>query len=427
MRARAGSYSRGMSAGLLVIGSGAAGSAAARAYRGHSAAPVRIITRDQDLPYDRPPLSKDFLRGEVDEADIALEDPGFYAAHDIEVTLRRSVESVDVEARTVRLDDGSDVGYEQLVIATGASPTSLPVPGGDADHVRQLRSLAHARDLRAVGPSRSVIVIGSGFIGCEAASSLRQRGAAVTLVTNEPSPQQARLGRDAAHRIARWLTDEGVALVVDAQITGIGRRGDDEADGGDGTDDGAVQVQIAGHEPISAEFVLVAAGVAPNGDFGPALGAIDGRIVVDSHMRTNRGDVFAAGDMAAAHNVTAARQVVVEHWGDAEAMGEIAGANAAGQDREWGAVPGFWSEIGEHTLKYHAWGDGFDDVRFVARAGGGFTSWYLKDDRIVGVLTSDADDDYDRGEKLVADGAPSSAIDTASTDTAGPGVNRQES
>jgi 3-phenylpropionate/trans-cinnamate dioxygenase ferredoxin reductase subunit len=177
-------------------------------------------------------------------------------------------------------------------------------------------------------------------------------------------------------------------------------------------------VQLADHEPITGEFVLVAAGVAPNGDFGPALGTVDGRIVVDAHLRTNRADVFAAGDMAAAHNVTAARQVVVEHWGDAEAMGEIAGANAAGQDREWDAVPGFWSEIGEHTLKYHAWGDGFDDVRFVAHEGGGFTSWYLKDGRIVGVLTSDADDDYDRGEKLVADAAPSSAIDTPSSDIA---------
>ena len=387
-----------MSGGLLVIGSGPAGLAAARAYREHGGSgPVRMITADVDLPYNRPPLSKDFLRGEIEEDELSLVDADFFAEHDIEVHLGRRALAVDPGAHTVFLDGGETLGYDTLVIATGASPTPLTVPGADAGHVLQLRSLAHARRLRAAADTRSAVVIGSGFIGCEAAASLRHRGLAVTLVTQEAQPQQNRLGEEAADRIARWLTDDGVDLITGAEITGF----DVDAHGG-------VVVRLADHDPVSADIVLVAAGVAPNGELatGIGIGTAQGRIVVDATLRTNHPDVFAAGDVAAAHNATAGRQIPVEHWGDAEAMGEIAGTNAAGAEVEWDAVPGFWSEIGDHTLKYQAWGDGFDDVRFVSHQGGGFTAWYVRDGRVVGVLTSDADEDYERGEKLIADHSP---------------------
>jgi 3-phenylpropionate/trans-cinnamate dioxygenase ferredoxin reductase component len=388
-----------MSGGLLVIGSGPAGLAAARAYRDNrGSGSVRILSADVDPPYNRPPLSKDFLRAEIEEDELALVDTDFFAANDVELSLGRSVRAVDPDARTVTTDDGQTLSYDKLVIATGASPTRLPVPGGTGDHVLQLRSLAHARRLRAAARTRSAVVIGSGFIGCEAAVSLRRRGVAVTLVTQETHPHQARLGDEASHRIARWLTDDAVALVLGAEITAI-------ADGADGR----VTVRLAGHEDITADFVLVATGVAPNADLvashgvgAAGIGTARGRIVVDATLRTNYPDVFAAGDVTAAHNATAGRPIHVEHWSDADAMGEIAGTNAAGGHVEWDAVPGFWSEIGDRTLKYHAWGDGFDDVRFVSHPGGGFTAWYIRDTRVVGVLTHDADNDYERGEKLIA-------------------------
>lgn len=387
-----------MSAGLLVIGSGPAGLAAARAYRENDGpGPVRMVSADVDPPYNRPPLSKDFLRGDIDEDELALVDAGFFAAHDITLRLGRHVRAVDPGAHTASLGGGETLDYDRLVIATGASPTPLPVPGAQAAHVLQLRSLVQARALRAAAETRSAVVIGSGFIGCEAAASLRRRGVAVTLVTREAQPQQKRLGDDAARRIARWLTGAGVALVTGAEITALGR--------GDG---GGVTVQMSGHDEVSADVVLVAAGVAPNVDLvaGAGLGTARGRIVVDATLRTNHPDVFAAGDVAAAHNATAGRQITVEHWSDADAMGEIAGTNAAGGQVQWDAVPGFWSEIGDHMLKYHAWGDGFDDVRFVRHVGGGFTAWYGRDGHVVGVLTNDADDDYERGERLIAGHRP---------------------
>lgn len=392
-----------MSGGLLVIGSGPAGLAAARAYRDNGGrGSVRIVSADVDLPYNRPPLSKDFLRGDIEEDELSLVDAGFYAEHEIVVTLGRSVISVDADAHTAGLDDGQTVHYDVLVIATGSSPTPLRVPGGDAGTVLQLRSLAQARTLRAASDTRSVVVIGSGFIGCEAAASLRHRGTAVTLVTQEDQPQQKRLGAQAAHRIAGWLTDAGTALVVGAEITALV------------TDpDGRVTVRTAGHGDVSADTVLVAAGVAPNVDLviGTGIGTARGRIVVDAALRTNHPDVYAAGDVAAAHNATAGRQITVEHWSDADAMGAIAGKNAAGGHAQWDDVPGFWSEIGDHTLKYHAWGDGFDDVRFVPHAGGGFTAWYIRDGEVVGVLTNDADDDYERGGRLLAHRARAAEIE----------------
>ena len=400
-----------MSEGLLVIGSGPAGLAAARAYREHHGpGPVRIVTSDVDLPYNRPPLSKDFLRGETTEGELALQDAGFYAEHDIDVRLGCPVVSLDTAARTVTLDGGTRLAWDKLVIATGGSPVALPIPGADGERVFQLRSLAHARDVLAAAEASSAVVIGSGFIGCEVAASLRRRGLAVTLITNEDRPHQARLGDAAARRISGWLTAAGVALVLGAEITTL-----------DHEDDGRVTVRMSGHEAVTADFVLIAAGMKPNADVTGGvvtgggvtgeIGTAGGRIVVDAQLRTNRPDVFAAGDVAAAHNVTAGRQVVVEHWGDAETMGEIAGANAAGAGREWDSVPGFWSEIGEHTLMYAAWGDGFDDIRFVTHAGGGFTAWYLTDGHVVGVLSTE-EDDYERGQKLVEEHAPAQTIDS---------------
>ena len=392
-----------MSGGLLVIGSGPAGLAAARAYRENDGpGPARMVSADVDPPYNRPPLSKDFLRAEIDEAELALVDAGFFAEHDIVLSLGRRVRAVDPGAHIASLDGGETLEFDTLVIATGASPTPLAVPGAQAAQVLQLRSLVQGRALRAAAGTRSAVVIGSGFIGCEVAASLRRRGVSVTLVTQEAQPQRMRLGDDAARRIGRWLTGAGVALVTSAEITALVTG-----------DRGGVTVRISGHDDVSADVVLVAAGVAPNADLATSagIGTAQGRIVVDAGLRTNHPHVFAAGDVAAAHNATAGRQIPVEHWSDADTMGGIAGTNAAGGRVEWGAVPGFWSEIAGHTLKYHAWGDGFDDVRFVSHEGGGFTAWYGRDGQVVGVLTHDADDDYERGERLIAEHRAFAQID----------------
>jgi NADPH-dependent 2,4-dienoyl-CoA reductase/sulfur reductase-like enzyme len=249
---------------------------------------------------------------------------------------------------------------------------------------------------RHLDPGDAVVIVGSGFIGCEIATSLRLRGHPVSLVSDEPAPNQRRLGQHAAWVIETWLRDSGIAVTLAATVSAIERR------------DGELRV-VSDRGLHSAPVVVLATGVAPRSQLlaGGDLVTDGGRIAVDSSMRTPISGLFAAGDVALAHNQAAGRPLAVEHWGDALGQGEVAGAVAAGRSAVWNDVPGFWSTIGDHTLKYAAWGDGYDDSRVErSNPGDAFTVWYEREDVIVGVLTHNADDDYERGRELIREGAP---------------------
>jgi NADPH-dependent 2,4-dienoyl-CoA reductase/sulfur reductase-like enzyme len=204
-------------------------------------------------------------------------------------------------------------------------------------------------------------------------------------------PHADRLGEDAGRRIAAWLREDGVELVLDTTVERVG------ADGRLETSDG----------PLSADLVLLATGHGPNGGLAEEAGipTEDGLVLVDAAMRSRVEGVLAAGDVALAHNATADRPLRVEHWGEALAMGEVAGRTAAGREAAWAQAPGFWSSIGDRALKQVAWGDGYDDVVTRDHGDGAFTAWYGRDGVLVGVLTHDADDDYDRGRGLIESGA----------------------
>jgi 3-phenylpropionate/trans-cinnamate dioxygenase ferredoxin reductase subunit len=266
------------------------------------------------------------------------------------------------------------------------------VPTEDGANPAYLRSLDTARTLRSSAQNAaSAVVIGSGFIGCAAAASLARRGLEVTVVSMEPLPQQGRLGDDVGERIAGWLRADGVKLIGGVEVAGLA----------------AGEVRLTDHPPVRADLLLVAAGVTPNTDLAEKAGARmeNGLVVVDEGMRSSLPDVYAAGDIAFARNGAAGRHLKVEHWGEALSMGEIAGANAAGGGRSWAQAPAFWSEIGDRALKYAAWGDGYDEATFVDHGDGAFTVWYETGGVVVGVATHDADDDYERGQQLVEEGA----------------------
>ncbi len=346
------------------------------------------MSADEYLPYNRPPLSKDFLRGESEEDVLPLEDGRFYRRHDIEVRLQTRAQALDTGRRVVTLSDGETLSYGWCILATGASPKPLPVPGAEGPGVRYLRSLRQARELRdAAAAARSAVVAGSGFIGCEAAASLARRGLAVTLVSMEDGPQAARLGDAASQVLRAWLEDDGVSLRLGAQVEAI--------------EDG--RVRLAGGTSAEGDLILVAGGVEPEVSIAAEAGiAIEaGRIRVDEHMRSSVAGVLAAGDVAFAFNAAAGRHLAVEHWGEALAMGRVAGQTAAGAEASWAQVPGFWSTIGGRTLKYAAWGDGFDEASLVDHDGGAFTVWYSQEGVTAGVLTHDADHDYERGRHLI--------------------------
>jgi len=379
---------------LVIVGGGPAALATARSYREAGGdGNVTLLTPELTVPYNRPPLSKEFLRGELDDEELPIEAVEWYAANRVTVRLGAEADTLDPAARTVVLGNGEVLHYDTCVLATGAEPTPLPVPGATEEWVLMLRSVATARVLRdRAGQASSAIVIGSGFIGCEAAASLALRGLQVTLVTDEKIPHASRLGETAGRRIQGWLEALGVTLLLGAGVEAIG----DHA------------VHVAERDPVTAELILMAGGVKPCAGLAESAG-IDveqGRVVVDASMRTSADGVFACGDVAYARNAAAGRRLAVEHWGEALNMGEIAGATIAGRQAQWEVAPGFWSTIGKHTLKYVAWGDGFDETRVVDHGGGAWTIWYGCEGVTVGVLTHERDEDYERGRELIEAKAP---------------------
>jgi 3-phenylpropionate/trans-cinnamate dioxygenase ferredoxin reductase component len=379
---------------LLIVGGGPAGLAAARAFRdsgGQGA--VAIVGAEERPPYRRPPLTKELLRGEIPEAELGIEPDAWFAQHGVALIEGRAV-ALDDRARQVRLSGGRTLHYRTCLIATGAEPLRPAIPGVDDPGVRVVRTLSHVRDLlarlRDAGP---VVVIGSGFVGCELSASLAMRGHTVQLISSEPAPNQRRLGAEAAGTLAGWLTELGIELVLGRPAASVQRCGD-------------ALLVTAGDARLQAATVVAAVGVSPRSELvaGSVALAAGGAIPVDASMRTALPGVLAAGDVAYALNATAGRRLRVEHWGDALGQGTVAGRTAAGAEDRWGAVPGFWSTIGTHTLKYVAWGDGYDTLR-TERDGTSFTVWYARAGQLAGVLCHGADEDYARGRELIAQGA----------------------
>ena len=381
---------------LVIVGGGPAGLATARAYReagglGH----VVILTAEPYPPYNRPPLTKDFLRGDSGREALHIEEEGWYRENGVELRLSTVVETLDREGASVSTAAGERFAYDACVLATGSEPVRIPVPGAEDPEVLVMRTLENSARLRGrVGRGDRAVVVGSGFIGCEAAASLSLRGAKVTLVSLEEIPQGERLGDEVGGRIRGWLEGYDVDLRLGSALEGIERR------------DGEFSVAVEGGEEIPAGTVLFGTGVGPR--LGLAEGAglsVDRGVVTDSAMRTSAPGVFAVGDIASAFNESAGRHVSVEHWGDALEHGRIAGTVIAGGEAAWGMAPGFWSTIGDRTLKYWSWDGGWNEILFEDR-GDSFVARYGKDGVLIGILAHGADEDYENGREPIERGDP---------------------
>jgi 3-phenylpropionate/trans-cinnamate dioxygenase ferredoxin reductase component len=208
---------------LVIVGGGPAGLATARAYRQTGGrARVTILTSEPYAPYNRPPLTKEFLRGEAPSEELPLESDGWYGENGVELGLSAVVTGLDRDKQTVELDDGKELSYDACVLATGSEPIRLPVPGADDPEILVMRTIENSRRLQGrVGENGRVVVVGSGFIGCEAAASLALRGGDVTLISLEESPQRERLGQKVGERIEGWLRDYGVNLRLGVNLEGI--------------------------------------------------------------------------------------------------------------------------------------------------------------------------------------------------------------
>lgn len=385
---------------IVVVGGGPGGFSTARAYRqAGGRGQVILISAESYPPYNRPPLTKEYLRDEIERDQLPIESAEWFEENNVELRLATTVKSLDRDRRVVETEDG-EVLYDSLVLATGSEPIRIPIPGADDPEILVMRTLENSERLKSrVGEGSRAVVVGSGFIGCEAAASLSLRGAEVTLISLEEGPQRERLGEDVSERIEGWLEGYGVKLYLGTRVEGIERK------------NGGFQITVEGGETVVAGTVLFGTGVEPRTRLAEEAGLEieEGGIVTDSSMRTSAPGIFAVGDIVFAMNESAGSRQKVEHWGDALEHGRIAGTVLAGGEAVWTMAPGFWSTIGDKTLKYWAWSRGWDEAKFENKDGAegeAFTVWYGKEGVTVGVLAHNADEDYEEGRALIEQGAP---------------------
>ncbi|CAN5579049.1 FAD-dependent oxidoreductase [soil metagenome] len=380
---------------IVVIGGGPAGLSTARAYReAGGRADVTILASESYAPYRRPPLTKEFLRGEISHDELSLQERDWYKENGIDLHLATSAESLDPERKIVEAEAG-EFRYDTCVLATGSVPLRLPIPGADDPEISTIRTVEDSARLQeSNGAGDRAVIVGSGFIGCEAAASLSMRGVEVDMVSLENIPQEARLGHEVGEQILSWLQNYGIKTHFGSGLRSIER------------ENSVFNVNFE-DSSLQAETVLFGVGVEARTQLAKAAGleVTEGGVVTDSSMRTTAPDIFAVGDISYAYNESAGRHLHVEHWGEALNHGRVAGTVMAGGAATWNVAPGFWSTIGDHTLKYVAWGDGWDTANFVDHGRKAFTVWYGQEGICVGVLTHEHDEDYGRGRELVESGA----------------------
>jgi NADPH-dependent 2,4-dienoyl-CoA reductase/sulfur reductase-like enzyme/nitrite reductase/ring-hydroxylating ferredoxin subunit len=325
--------------GIVIIGGGAAGFAAAEMLRREGfGGSVTIISADNDPPYDRPNLSKDYLAGTAPEEWIPLRPPEFYAENAIELRLGTTATALDVAGRRVMLSDGQALGFDKLLLATGAEPIRLQVPGAERPRVRTLRSLADSRDLiaRSRKGGRAVIV-GASFIGLEAAAALRHREVEVHVVAPEARPMERVLGPALGDFVRSLHEAHGIVFHLGRTLAAIDA-------GRVRLDDGAF---------LDAELVVVGIGVRPRLDLATQAGlAIDRGVLVDEYLETSAPGIFAAGDIARWPDAYSGERLRIEHWVVAERQGQTAARNMLGQRERYTAVPFFWSQHYDVSIDY---------------------------------------------------------------------------
>jgi 3-phenylpropionate/trans-cinnamate dioxygenase ferredoxin reductase component len=338
---------------LAIVGASLAGAKAAESAReaGYDGRIV-LIGDEAAAPYERPPLSKAVLRGEAEPASTHVHPDGFYEDHGVELTTDRVV-AIDTSSRRVVLADGDTVAFDAAILATGAEPRRLTVPGAELDGVRYLRSIDDSNRLRdAIRASSRVAVIGAGWIGSEVAASARQMGADVVLIAPAPVPLGHVLGDEIGEVFRQLHADHGVRLRL-----GVGV---DELRGSSAIE----EVVLSDGATEAADLVVVGIGVTPRTDVaggGSGL-AVDNGIVVDQHLESNVAAVYAAGDVANAWHPHYRRHVRVEHWANALNQGTTVGRNVAGRREVYDRLPYFFSDQYDLGMEYVGLSASSDDV-----------------------------------------------------------------
>jgi NADPH-dependent 2,4-dienoyl-CoA reductase/sulfur reductase-like enzyme len=338
---------------FLIIGAGAAGNAAAETLRREGfAGRIVMITSESDQPYDRPNLSKEFMSGEAKPEWLPLRSEKFYANQGIDVLTNTRAIAVDPRGKTVTTQGGEKLGFDKVLLATGAAPRKPPIPGADGEACFSLRSFADARSIaEAAGGAARAALIGAGFIGLELAGSLRARGLAVDVVAPEALPLAGILGDRIASYLKKRHEEKGVTFHMGRTVVDIS--------GGRG----AKIITLSDGTRLNADFVVFGLGVAPVIDYlaGTDL-AQNGGVPVNARLETKHPDIFAAGDIAIVPNPAGGDGIRIEHWVVAERQGQHAARSMLGFSAGYGEVPFFWTRQTGVSLKYAGYAREWDTI-----------------------------------------------------------------
>ena len=345
---------RGKAAGtapekIVIVGGGAAGFAAAEMLRReHYQGSIVMLSCDDALPYDRPNLSKDYLAGSAPFDYVPLRQENFYLENNIETRLRQTVSEIDIRAREVVLAGGDKVPYDRLLLATGAEPVRLSIPGSEQPHVRTLRSLADCHAIiEYANASRRVVVIGASFIGLEVTAALRARELEVHVVAPEKRPMERILGPQMGDYVRTLHEEHGAVFHLDDTATAIdGKR-----------------VKLKGGGTIEADLVVVGIGVRPRLELAEKAGLKSDRgVVVNQYLETSAPGIYAAGDIARWPDPHCGENIRVEHWVVAERQGQAAALNMLGHGTPFTAVPFFWSQHYDVPINYVGHAEKWDEI-----------------------------------------------------------------
>jgi 3-phenylpropionate/trans-cinnamate dioxygenase ferredoxin reductase component len=385
----------------LIVGASLAGAKAAQTLRDEGFdGPIVLIGDERERPYERPPLSKDYLQGKAERETIYVHPDGWYAKHDVDLRLGETVVSVDPAAHEVTLASGERIGYGKLLLTTGSTPRRLPVPGGDLDGVLYLRRVGDSDRIKETfGSASRVAVIGAGWIGLETTAAARVAGVEVTVLESADLPLLRVLGPEAAEVFADLHRDHGVDLrfgVRVAEITGAAGR--------------TSGVRLADDTLIEADAVIVGIGITPNTQLAEAAGLdVDDGIVVDARLRTSHPDIYAAGDVASAFHPLVGKHIRVEHWANALNQPKAAARSMLGEEAAYDRVPYFYTDQYDLGMEYSGYVDpgGYDRVVFRGDVGTReFIAFWLANGRVLAGMNVNVWDVTDPIQALVRSGTP---------------------
>ncbi len=381
---------------IVVVGTGLAGALAVETLRdeGFDGA-IMLVGEEPVRPYERPPLSKDLLQGAKSARDVFVHDESWYDAHEVDLRTGTAVRTLDVDGRTVELDDSSRLPYDRLLLATGSMARPLRVPGGDLPGVHVLRTLADAQRLDVALQSAShVVVVGAGWIGTEVAASARSLGRDVTLVGRGTHPLERVIGPELGAFYGDLHRDHGVRLVMGVDVDSL--RGTHHVE----------EVRTTDGQVLPADLVIAGVGASPRVELAEAAGlSVNGGISTDQCLHTSGNWIYAAGDVSAAWHPIFRRRVRVEHWANARHQGRLAARNMLGARLSHERVPYFYSDQFEVGMEYSGYAPEWDDIVYRGNAAEReFVAFWLHERRVVAGMSINVWDLAETIQELVHSG-----------------------